>query len=111
VEKFYQTLSRLLKSPGIIIKKGPFVTVSTITATDDRARALYARYNPVVEQMEGAAAAHISLLYGIPFVEIRGVSNMAGKRERQAWDMPRACRNCCEALVSFIKGIDLKQLK
>jgi futalosine hydrolase len=111
VDDFYQKISCHLKSSDIIIKKGPFVTVSTVTSTDERARALVERFTPVVEQMEGSAAAHISLLYGIPFFEIRGVSNMAGRRMREAWDLQGACWNCCETLVSYIKGIELIKLR
>jgi TetR/AcrR family transcriptional regulator len=107
MEKFYQILSTFAKESGINMKKGPFVTVSTITATDDRACALFENFKAIVEQMEGSASAHISLLYDIPFVEIRGVSNMVGKRDRQSWDLPRASKNCCEAMISLIERTDL----
>jgi len=49
------------------VKKGPFITVSTITTTNARAHALFERFAPCMEQMEGAAAAHISMIYNIPF--------------------------------------------
>jgi futalosine hydrolase len=111
LEKFYNTLSPLVKESGVHVKKGPFLTVSTITATDNRARALFKHYNAIVEQMEGSAAAHVSALYEIPFVEIRGVSNMVGKRNRQSWDLPRAIKNCCEVLISFIDTIDPPNFK
>jgi TetR/AcrR family transcriptional regulator len=102
----YQEVKPLIKDIGINLKKGAFITVSTITSTDDRARALYKKYRPIAEQMEGSASAFICLLYGIPFAEIRGVSNIAGKRDRHTWDLPRACNNCCEAILKFIQKID-----
>jgi futalosine hydrolase len=110
LEKLDQPLS-WLKKRGISINKGPFVTVSTITSSDDRARALFKRHGAIAEQMEGSAAAHVCALYEIPFIEIRGVSNMAGLRERQTWDIPLAAKNCSEAMILFIESMDPFTLK
>jgi len=105
--KVEQALYPQLKDSDIKFVKGPFVTVSTITASYKRASFLYMHYNAIAEQMEGSAAAHICLLYSIPFIEIRGVSNMAGKRERRYWNLPLACKNCNEAILKFIQNTDL----
>jgi len=35
--------------------------------------------------MEGAAAAHICALYKVPFMEIRGISNLVTDRDRGSW--------------------------
>jgi futalosine hydrolase len=107
IKKVEQTLYPQLKDSDINLVKGPFVTVSTITASFKRARILYEHYNAIAEQMEGSASAHICLLYNIPFIEIRGVSNMAGKRERRYWNIPLACKNCNEAILEFIRNTDL----
>lgn len=84
------------------IFKGPFVTVSTITATDSRAEYIYDAINPVMENMEGSAAAHTAMLYKVPFLEIRSASNFVGKRDRSSWNMPLAFKNSCEAVVHLI---------
>lgn len=88
------------------IQKGPLVTVSTITATDGRARVIFDRYAPCMEQMEGAASAHIALLYGIPFLEIRAAANKVGKRDKSAWNLPLAFQNACMAVEVIIKNKD-----
>ena len=90
------------------VRKGPFVTVSTITATDERAKSLFDRYAPCMEQMEGAAAAHIALLYDIPFVEIRSVSNMVGKRDKNTWNLPLAFQNACIAVETVVEKLSIK---
>lgn len=95
-------LTRKMQNSGIQIRKGPFVTVATITATDARAAELFHYYAAIMEAMEGSGAAHIAILYDIPFLEIRAVSNMVGQRKRSGWNLPLACTRCNEAVISFL---------
>ncbi len=81
---------------------GPFVTVQECTGTDELGRARGQRFNALCENMEGAAAAHICTLYGVDFVELRAISNIAAKRDRAAWDLPLACRRAQEAALELI---------
>lgn len=89
----------------VCVKKGPFITVSTVTTSNKRADALFNRFNPCMEQMEGAGAAHIAVYYNIPFLEIRSAGNMAGKRDIKSWDLPLAFKNACIAVHLFIQSI------
>jgi futalosine hydrolase len=84
------------------VTTGPFVTVSTITATDNRMRAMEIRFAPIMESMEGAAVAQVCLHYGISFVEIRAASNRVGDRNRDSWNIPLACRRFAEAVVNCL---------
>jgi futalosine hydrolase len=86
------------------IVRGPFVTVATITATDLGAHRLYERFHPCMENMEGIAGAHVAMHYGIPFVELRCTSNLVGKRNRSAWNLPLACRRSAEAALIWIRS-------
>ena len=81
---------------------GPIGSVVTITATDRRAQALFDRFGLCMEAMEGAAAAHVCLHYGVPFLEIRGASNIAGRRDRAEWDIPLAATNAAISVCAFI---------
>lgn len=85
---------------------GPFITVSTITATQQRAEALYKAYQPVMESMEGAATAHIAALYGIPFIEIRSASNHIGERDKTKWNLPLAFKNGSRAVLEFLYDLE-----
>ena len=69
---------------------GRFLTVSGITWGRERANMLYDRFLPVMESMEGAAAAHVAQCRGIPMIEIRAVSNTAGERDKEKWDFSPA---------------------
>lgn len=94
--------SKLFKGVGLF--KGPFVTGSTITATDKRAGQLFQAYQPVMESMEGSAAAHTTMLYDIPFMEVRAASNFTGKRDRDSWNLDLAFERCGLAVVEFIRN-------
>ncbi|MFZ5563503.1 MAG: futalosine hydrolase [Thermodesulfobacteriota bacterium] len=87
---------------GCGVAMGPVGSVSTITATDGRAQALFDRFGLCMEAMEGAAAAHVCLHCGIPFLEVRGASNIAGHRDRTEWDIPLAATNAAIAVCAFV---------
>ena len=65
-------------------------TVSTISGTDAIAAAYARRTAAVVESMEGAAVARVCEAYGVPWVQLRSISNRVGERSRGGWDLRRA---------------------
>lgn len=69
---------------------GPIVTVSTATGTAQRAAELAERYAAAAEGMEGAGGWAAAGPYGLPFLELRAVSNLVGPRDPASWDMPGA---------------------
>jgi len=85
------------------IKSGAFVTVSTVTGTDKRAREIENRFNAICENMEGAAVAHVCAMYGIPMLEIRGISNIVEDRDKSKWDIRTAAENCQKAVFVLLK--------
>ena len=107
-EKRHTWAASLLKNAfaGVCrVKPGPFVTVSTITATDRRAQAIFNQYRPCMESMEGAGAAYLALHYDLPLVEIRAASNRVGLRNRDAWDLDLAFARCAEAAGCLVRDI------
>ncbi|TAL24589.1 MAG: futalosine hydrolase [Nitrospirae bacterium] len=86
------------------IKSGAFVTVSAATGTNKRAEELEKRFNAICENMEGAAVAHVCAMYGIPMLEIRGISNIVENRDKKKWDIKTAAENCRRALVEFLSN-------
>lgn len=65
---------------------GPVATVSVCSGTDAGAARLSAA-GFVAEAMEGAAVALVGSRLGVPFGEVRIISNTTGEREAQTWDM------------------------
>jgi len=66
------------------------ITVSGVTGDETRAKALHARHSVGLENMEGFALAYGCTLAGIPFTELRTVSNAVGARPPRDWDLPGA---------------------
>jgi futalosine hydrolase len=92
---------------------GPILNVSTVTTSEERAAALFDRFQPVMEAMEGAGVAHVAALYGIPFLELRAAANRVGRREREGWNLPLAFDRCAEAVRIILEprgGINLPRL-
>lgn len=85
---------------------GPFITVSTLTATQSTVNDLARAYTPVMEAMEGMAAAQAACRYGIPFLEIRCASNPVGTRNKADWNIPLAVKGIARALVALFDSGD-----
>ena len=83
-------------------RRAKFVTVSTCTGTDDAARSIEQRTGGAVENMEGAAVAHVAHLHGIPVGEIRGISNVVTNRDTKSWRLKDAATASQEALLAWI---------
>jgi futalosine hydrolase len=74
-------------------------TVSTCSGTDARSRALASGTGATVETMEGAAVAWACRAFGVPWVQLRCVSNRTGRRAAGGWDLPRAVAGVQAALL------------
>jgi len=84
---------------------GNFITVSQCSGTRESGELLKNRFDGICENMEGAAVAHICALYGIPVIEIRGISNIIEKRELIKWNIPLAVSNCNKVVSELVKRI------
>ncbi|WP_041833114.1 futalosine hydrolase [Actinoplanes sp. N902-109] len=71
--------------------RGDILTLSTVTGTAGTAAALQARFpDAVAEAMEGYGVACAAQAAGLPFVEVRTISNPVGPRDRGAWRLREA---------------------
>lgn len=82
---------------------GTIVTVATVTGTARTASQLQARFpDAVAEAMEGAGVAAAARVHGVPFAEVRAISNRVGPRDRDAWDIPGALSALGTALAEAL---------
>jgi futalosine hydrolase len=86
-------------------RAGPFVTVSTCTGVRTVGDALHHRWGALCESMEGAAAAHVCALYRVPFLEVRGVSNLVEDRDREKWQLARAVAAAQDAALQVVDSL------
>ncbi|MBA4356286.1 MAG: futalosine hydrolase [Humidesulfovibrio sp.] len=82
-------LARLGLCPGPWVR-AKSLTVSGVTADQERAELLRARHQADLENMEGFALAYGCAVAGLPFAELRAVSNAVGARPPESWDLPGA---------------------
>lgn len=84
----------------------PFVkgiTINEITTSPTRVSMLQQKYQPVVESMEGAALHYVCLKKGIPFMQLRVVSNKVGERNKANWKIKEAINTLNEKLIGMLR--------
>lgn len=70
---------------------GPVLTLATVTGTAATAANLAARFpDAVAEAMEGYGVGVAASQAGVPFAELRAISNPVGPRDRAAWRIGEA---------------------
>ena len=89
---------------------GVFLTVNGVSGDEGVAQARFERFRAVAENMEGAAAAQVCMLYGLPFQEVRGISNLAGDRDKRDWDLATAARLAQETVLEALEKGDVPDL-
>ncbi len=84
------------------VKSGPFVTLSAVSGSRARAGELEKRFHALCENMEGAAIAQVCASYNVTFLEVRGISNSAGVRDKRRWNLAIGSRNSQRAVSGLI---------
>lgn len=85
-QKLASRLADRLSARGVSAYYGPILTLSTATGTAATATELAQRVSgAAAEAMEGYGVAAAANSRGIPFIEIRAISNLVGPRDRAAW--------------------------
>jgi futalosine hydrolase len=80
------------------------ITVNTVHGSERTIAAVRERYGPDVESMEGAAFMYASLIAGVPFAQVRAVSNVVERRNRAAWKIDAAIRALGECSVRLLES-------
>lgn len=81
------------------------ITVSTVHGSDRSIDEVVRRFQPQVESMEGAAFMYACLVQGVPFAQVRAVSNVVERRNRRAWKLKEAIDNLGVAALDIIDQI------
>jgi futalosine hydrolase len=93
--------NKLIKENGFKVVNG--ITVNQITTDPRMVKEYLSRYKAVVESMEGAALHYVCLQSGIPFLQLRGVSNYIGERNKAKWDFQKPIENLNKALITMLE--------
>jgi futalosine hydrolase len=93
----------LLKKAGL--KKVRGISVNSISSSVKLIGLYNAHFQPIIESMEGAALHYVCLQENIPFLQLRGVSNYAGERNKGKWKMKESIFNLNNELIRVLKSL------
>ncbi len=102
LQRTRELLQEALADSGHHLAVGPFVTVSTCSGTTAAGLTLGRRTGGICENMEGAAIAQICLRYDVPFLEIRGISNLTEDRDPGRWDLKAGAEAAQQAVRTLL---------
>jgi futalosine hydrolase len=104
----------LLLQAGLILQRndlhphvGTFVTVNAVSGTRARGENLRQQWQGLCENMEGASIARVAEAFGLPFLEVRSISNMVENRNSQNWQLDEACEVAAGAAFLLLRELEL----
>ncbi|MDQ3192623.1 MAG: futalosine hydrolase [Bacteroidota bacterium] len=86
------------------LKKVKGITVNLVHGEEKSIEKTLKLFNPEVESMEGAAFFYSCFCADIPCVQIRAISNIVEKRNREAWNIPIAVKKLNETAIQILKA-------
>jgi futalosine hydrolase len=92
-------------APLSALRRVSGITVNTVHGRERTIDEVRARYDPDVESMEGAAFMYASLIAGVPFAQVRAVSNAVERRNRGAWKLDQAIQALGHECVRLLESL------
>lgn len=81
------------------------ISVNRITTSESDIALYKNKYMADIESMEGAAMHYLCIFHAVPFVQIRGISNLVGDRNKSNWkikvSMDAAAESCHQLFSSL----------
>jgi len=106
-KKLINPHDHLINSAGVMAVNG--TTVNRITTNPEDISLYKNLYKLDIESMEGAALHYIGLSEGIPFIQIRGISNLAGERNKDFWRIAEAMGAAVHVCKNLLHQFNEKQ--
>ncbi len=100
-------LNPLERLPGVVdeLPRVGGLTVLKVSGSEPTIEERAARYGAEVESMEGAALHYTCLSLGIPFIQLRSISNYVTRRDRHAWQLKPAIDALNKQLIDWLKEL------
>lgn len=87
------------------LKQVKAISVNHISTSPEMIRLYKKNFQPVIESMEGAALHYVCLSEKIPFLQIRGISNYIGERNKSKWNMKDAIGHLNKELIRMLESL------
>lgn len=81
------------------------LTINKVHGFQPSIDAVLGKYGADVESMEGSAFFMACLMAGVPFLQIRSISNYVEPRNRAGWDLPFAINNLNNVLIPLLESL------
>ena len=81
------------------------VSVNEISTSAHKIALFAEEYKAEIESMEGAALHYVCSMQQIPFIQIRGISNLVGERDKTKWKIPESLLAATNACINLINKI------
>jgi futalosine hydrolase len=81
---------------------GPSLTVAMASGDAHIAGERFKCYRAFAENMEGSAVAQACFRFNVPILECRGMSNIAGDRNKEHWRMKEAIAHCSGIVLNWL---------
>ena len=81
------------------------ISVNCLTDEAEKITLFKEKYQADIESMEGAALHFVCLQEKIPFLQIRGISNFVGERDKSKWDLKSAIENSNNVALQILKSM------
>lgn len=63
-------------------------------------------YGADIESMEGNAFHYVCLMNKIPFIQLRGISNKVGERNKSLWEINKSLTSVLDATNNLLKALE-----
>ena len=81
------------------------ITVNKVHGNEKSIAKIIAHYQQDIESMEGAAFCYACAMNQLPYLQIRAISNLVEKRNRNNWNIPLAVKNLNDWLLLFLNEL------
>lgn len=105
-------LDAALKNPNesLLSKSGlPLVAgmgVNEISTSSSKINLFKEHYAAEIESMEGNAFHYVCLMNKIPFIQLRGISNKVGERNKSLWEINKSLSAVLVATNNLLKALE-----
>lgn len=86
------------------------VSINMVTGSQPSIERLQHKYAPDIESMEGAAFHFACLQEGVPFMQLRSISNYVEIRDKSKWNIPLAVKQLNETLIKYVESLRFERL-
>lgn len=87
------------------------ISVNQITTDQKMLEELQKKHpTPLIESMEGAALHYACRMLQIPFLQLRGISNLVGERNKSNWNISLAIEQVNQTLIQLLTSIAIEPL-